>query len=182
MSERSELWRTAREACEWAGGTIREDRRALNLTQQELADYVGTDKPTISRIENGRETPGEWTAERLERALQPAQRPANPPALTVVPRVRTTDPVSSQHALGDMAADQTTKDLVAYAIELCRDIEFTDTDLTRCVNQLDGSRARPRNIIAKYRGWAEEAGKVERVGTKPDASGRLLVHFRKAQP
>lgn len=48
------------------GRRIREIRKARNLTQEELADYVGIETSSISNIENGKYFPN---AENLDKIL-----------------------------------------------------------------------------------------------------------------
>ena len=58
--------RTARQL----GDIIREERKRRNLTQQELANLVGTGQKTISAIENGNEGATLEIAFRLLAVLQ----------------------------------------------------------------------------------------------------------------
>jgi transcriptional regulator with XRE-family HTH domain len=48
------------------------DRRAAGLTQQALADLVGTRQETISRIESGKQTASVKLVDKIDRALQKA--------------------------------------------------------------------------------------------------------------
>ncbi len=52
------------------GRTMREYRRRLGLTQQQLADGAGIDRATVSLIENGREEPRADTVRRLASVLK----------------------------------------------------------------------------------------------------------------
>lgn len=58
--------RTARQL----GTLIREERKRRNMSQQELANLVGTGQKTISAIENGNEGATLETVFRLLAALQ----------------------------------------------------------------------------------------------------------------
>ena len=51
------------------GGKVAEARRRAGLTQQQLADQVGAGRVTITRIENGGQTPSLDVALALARAL-----------------------------------------------------------------------------------------------------------------
>jgi DNA-binding XRE family transcriptional regulator len=48
------------------------DRRAAGLTQQQLAELVGTRQETISRIETGKHTASVRMVDRIDRALHSA--------------------------------------------------------------------------------------------------------------
>ena len=48
---------------------LKEARQRKFMTQQELADAMGTTKANISRLENGRQTPFPSTIKRLAVAL-----------------------------------------------------------------------------------------------------------------
>ena len=52
--------------------TIIEDRRALGLTQVELASLAGVRVETISRLESGKHSPTIRTVERIDKALKRA--------------------------------------------------------------------------------------------------------------
>ena len=49
------------------------DRKALGLSQQELAKLAGVRQETLSRIESGKVAPNVRTIEKIERALQRRQ-------------------------------------------------------------------------------------------------------------
>jgi ribosome-binding protein aMBF1 (putative translation factor) len=49
---------------------IVQERTALGLSQQELADLAGVRQETICRIETGRHSPTVRTVEKIERALK----------------------------------------------------------------------------------------------------------------
>jgi transcriptional regulator with XRE-family HTH domain len=51
------------------GARVREQRTALGLTQDQLAERVGTSNDEVSRIERGVREPRFATLERLSRAL-----------------------------------------------------------------------------------------------------------------
>lgn len=48
------------------------DRRAAGLTQQELADLIGTRQETISRIESGKQNASVKLVDKIDRALRKA--------------------------------------------------------------------------------------------------------------
>ncbi len=60
------------------GNWLRQRRKALDLTQAELADQVGCSVITIQKIEGDERRPSKQISERLADALviSPAQRPA----------------------------------------------------------------------------------------------------------
>jgi len=49
---------------------ILEKRKKIGLTQERLADSIGTSKSTISDIERGAHEPGIWTAIKIARSLK----------------------------------------------------------------------------------------------------------------
>jgi transcriptional regulator with XRE-family HTH domain len=50
--------------------TMRTARRAVEMTQQELADLAGVDRSTIWRVESGRHRPHKLTRVALATALR----------------------------------------------------------------------------------------------------------------
>ncbi len=52
------------------------DRRATGITQQQLAELVGTRQETISRIESGNYTASSKLVERIDRAIHSALKKA----------------------------------------------------------------------------------------------------------
>ncbi len=52
---------------EMTGKEIKELRKKLNLTQQELADKVGVDRVTVARWENGSKHPSNLARRQLTR-------------------------------------------------------------------------------------------------------------------
>lgn len=181
MSDMVRVWRAAATACAFAGRELRGIREAQHVTLGDLAVMTGTDKPTLSRIETGQLIPDPDLLERLDAVLQHAEKPANPEQVPAQPRTRTGDPRSSQFGVAELAADRTTKQLVRDAIGVAAlvhdDGRFTDSDLVAVLAQ--AGTPKPRSIVARYRGWEEEAGRVERVGCYPDRVGRTLLHFRR---
>lgn len=53
---------------------IIEQRRALGVSQEELARLAGVRQETISRLESGKHSPTIRTVEKIDRALQQVQR------------------------------------------------------------------------------------------------------------
>ena len=51
------------------GDTVAERRKAKGMSQAELAEKVGTQQSTISKIEKGQMVPGDWR-EKIEKALK----------------------------------------------------------------------------------------------------------------
>ena len=176
MLELEELYRECRARTEWAGNLIRDARKQVGWSIREMAAAVGTDAPTLSRIEQGHALAYPAMLRLLQSVLQHPSHASQRVPGGLTPRVRVSDPVSSQYGLAKMVADRTTKDLVDEAIVKVGALldEFTDSDLTGWLQPHN----KPRNIVARYRGWAEEAGRVERVGVKPDRHGNRLMHFR----
>lgn len=64
-----------------AGARIRKWRTAAGLTQAELAIAAGLSRITVSRLENGQQSPNFATGQALARALRvaPAELTAGPP-------------------------------------------------------------------------------------------------------
>jgi len=58
------------------GRLVRERRRALGLTQEQLAERSGVPQPTISRVEGERGDPLHTTATRLDETLTKLEGPA----------------------------------------------------------------------------------------------------------
>lgn len=56
------------------GRDILRDRLRVGLSQAELARKAGVRPETLSRIEEGRQTPGVATVEKIERVLAAAKR------------------------------------------------------------------------------------------------------------
>jgi len=164
----TETFDQVRESAAWAGRTLRGYRLGNGWTLRACATAAGINPGELSRIETGQHIPDRDTLEAVLRVLQHSysDRETIP-----VPRVRTSDPRSSQINLGIIAHDRTRKQHVEDTI-IGMLGEWTDSDLAR---QLPGI---PRNIVARYRGWAEEAGICVRVGARPDRNGSMLVHFR----
>jgi transcriptional regulator with XRE-family HTH domain len=52
------------------GAAIREQRKRLGLSQEELADRADTHPTWISHLESGRKNPAWGTVERIARALE----------------------------------------------------------------------------------------------------------------
>ena len=175
-NELENTYRECRARAEWAGALIRDERVRVGWSLREMAAAVGTDAPTLSRIEKGEMLASVPVLKRLRSVLQHPSHAQTAPSGVPTPYVRVSDPVSSQDGLVKMVADVNTKQLVGDAIVKVGTLldEFTDSDLTAWLRPYD----KPRNIVARYRGWAEEAGQVERVGVKPDRHGNRLMHFR----
>jgi ribosome-binding protein aMBF1 (putative translation factor) len=58
---------------------IIKERRALGLSQEQLAKMAGLRQETLSRLESGKHSPTVRTVEKIERALQRAKsRSTNP--------------------------------------------------------------------------------------------------------
>lgn len=51
------------------GEQIAEERKRVGMTQEELADKVGTKKPNISRLESGKTNPTVAFLEKVARGL-----------------------------------------------------------------------------------------------------------------
>ena len=58
--------------------SIIEHRRALGISQQELARLAGLRQETISRLESGKHSPTIRTVDKIEAALQRAERRRTP--------------------------------------------------------------------------------------------------------
>ncbi len=52
------------------GKRIRELRKKRNLTQEQLAELIGIEIPSLSNIENGKNYPNSETIDKIARGLQ----------------------------------------------------------------------------------------------------------------
>jgi predicted XRE-type DNA-binding protein len=74
---RASVRKESRRRAEGLGVTLGEIRRALGLTQAQVASRLGTKRPDISRLESGRH--GGLTADRLIALLMTLQEAAGQP-------------------------------------------------------------------------------------------------------
>ena len=165
----SDMFATARDTTEWAGRVLRGQRIQAGWSLRACANAAGINPGDLSRIETGAHLPSVETLDTILRVLQQSETHVT---VVPVPRVRTSDPISSQYGVGKMVQDCTTRQLVEDTISGMVG-EWTDTDLARLLARW----GKPRSIVARYRGWCEEAGLCVRVGAKRDRSGAMLVHF-----
>ena len=169
-----ELWTNSAKYLATAGQALREHRERLGWNQHNLAEACGINQPDLCRIENGHLCPNPYQLDRIMLLLRGHRVPVR--AVEIVPRTRTTDPRSSHYGVAKLAADETTRHLVHRAILAHDHDEFTDTDLFGLIKSWGHDK--PRGSVAKFRGWAEERGEIERTGCRPDHAGRTLLHFR----
>lgn len=88
----SDAWTGAREQTEILGRWLRRERERRNMFLLDVAQPLGIDKPTLSRIERGEVVPNPALGEQLTVwALQQSEQPD-------VPVARTTDPETSHEA------------------------------------------------------------------------------------
>lgn len=59
------------------GRDVVKERKALGLSQEQLAALAGLRQETLSRLESGKHSPTVRTVEKIERALQQAQARAS---------------------------------------------------------------------------------------------------------
>lgn len=165
----SDPWRECRPVMTATADRIRNTRRRAGHTLGDLAGRIGTDVPTLSRIENQTMIPSPVMAHQLAvYLLQHAVTPADPfPA-----HARHTDPVSSHIVVKSLAENYSVRARLTAALRTWEDgALFTDDDLWRALN-----KSIARSSVARFRLWAERDGELFRVGTRDCRLGRRL-HF-----
>lgn len=108
------------ELSEYIGNKIKLYRKKLNLTQEELANKVGTTKATISNWETGYRSPQQDALFTLADTLKISVNELFPPVGNIIPIKQTkTIPVLGAIACGEpILAEQNITDTIAFPTEL----------------------------------------------------------------
>ena len=168
----SDLWSEVRAHTESLGGWFRDVRTDLGLFLLDVADPLGIDKPTLSRIERGELVPNRELGEQLTMWVLQRQESAD------VPHARTTDPLTSHEAAASVTevTISATREYILKYLNYYRHQDYRQTDwegLTvaeRCTDEaiaeyLDSQgRKSSRSGVSTRRLELQRAGYVEDSG------------------
>jgi transcriptional regulator with XRE-family HTH domain len=183
----SDAWESTRHATQALGRWVRRERELRNLFLIDVAEPLGIDKPTLSRIERGELVPNQELGEQL--TIWVLQREDS----DQVPVARTTDPETSHEAAASVTeiTVSATRLAILQYLDRFHDHDYYQRDIyghcaaEACIDEAIADHLRAFGKLASRSGVSTRRLELQRAGYVEDSGcfgvtkgGRRAIAWR----
>lgn len=162
----SDAWESVRHGAQALGAWLRTERERRNLFLLDVAQPLGIDKPTLSRIERGELVPSKELGEQLTIWVLQQQDSAD------VPHARTTDPETSHEAAASVTTVtiSATREHILRYLNYYRSQDYLQTDwegmtvADRCIDEAIAEYLESQDVKSSRSGVSTRRLELERAG------------------